>query len=681
MRVGIDIGGTFTDLCAREGGSTLTAKAPSTPDDFTRGVLDVLEEGGVDLAGVDTLVHGSTVGINALLQRSFPEPALVTTEGFRDVLEIGRYHRPRLYDPYGRKPAPLVARRNRLTVPERIGSDGTEVRPLDEAAARRVAGQIDAAGIRQVAVAFVNAYANGAHERRMAELLRETVPGVHVALSSEVMPKVRALPRITMTVLNAALHPVVGAYLSRLSGALRERGFDGTLWIVRSNGGVMSAELAADRPEASILSGPAAGVMGVAQIAAEAGIGRLVALDMGGTSCDVATIEGGEAQITTEAELDWDMPMAAPMVDVRSIGAGGGSIASIDSGGTLRVGPRSAGAVPGPACYGRGGAEPTVTDANLVLGLLSAEARLGGRVALDVAAARSALAAPARALGLSEAECAAGVRRIVNENMSNAVRGVLTARGRDPRDFVLVAYGGAAGLHACEIARLLGIPRVLLPGRAGVLSAFGCTVMDVRHDSEQTFYAPLHELEPARLRAALDSLERSGAAELTRQGIEDHAIATRRVAAMRYVGQSYELEVPLPGDGLNRAALEQLRADFDSRHRDVHGVASEDPVAIVNIRCSLTGTLPAGAAPAPERGASGREAGTRDAGAREVFDEAQGATVEARVLRGLPSTGEALGGPCLIELPESTVWLPPGTEASVMSGETLTVTGPTEVRS
>jgi N-methylhydantoinase A len=669
MRVGIDIGGTFTDLCAQDGSTTLTAKAPSTPDDFTRGVLDVVDAAELDLAEVETLVHGSTVGINALLQRSFPEPALVTTEGFRDVLEIGRYHRPRLYDPYGVKPAPLVARRNRLTVPERMGSDGAEVRPLDEAAARGVAERIVAAGVHQVAVAFVNSYANGAHEQRVAKILREAVPDVHVALSSEVMPKVRALPRVTLTVLNAALHPVVSAYVSRLEGALRERGFGGTLWIVRSNGGAMSAEVAAERPETSILSGPAAGVIGVARVAEGGDAERVVTLDMGGTSCDVATIEGGEPQITTEAELDWDVPMAAPMIDVRSIGAGGGSIASIDSGGTLRVGPRSAGAHPGPACYGRGGEEPTVTDANLLLGLLSTNARFGGNITLDSDAAAEAFAAPARALGLSELECAAGVRRLVNENMSNAVRGVLTARGRDPRDYVLVAYGGAAGLHACEIARLLGIPRVLLPSRAGVLSAFGCCVMDVRHDAEETFYAPLNELEPDRLRMALEALEDAGVDQLNRQGIPDDAIATRRVAELRYVGQSYELEVPLPDDGLDRAALEQLRRDFDKRHRDVHGVASDDPVAVVNIRCSLTGTLPNHDAPA-----SAKTRDTEASGTREVFDEAQDEHVEARVLRGLPRAGKTLAGPCLIELSGSTVWLPPGTEASVDSASTLTVT-------
>jgi N-methylhydantoinase A len=520
-------------------------------------------------------------------------------------------------------------------------------------------------------VAFVNSYANGSHEQRMAELLRESAPGLHVAISSEVMPKVRALPRVTLTVLNAALHPVVSDYVARLGDVLRERGFTGTLWIVRSNGGVMSAEVAAERPETSILSGPAAGVIGVAQVAEEAEADRVVALDMGGTSCDVATIEGGEPQITTEAELDWDMPMAAPMIDVRSIGAGGGSIASVDSGGTVRVGPMSAGADPGPACYGRGGEEPTVTDANLILGLLSADARLGGDIALDADAATAAFAGPAQALGLSEAECAAGVRRIVNESMSNAVRGVLTARGRDPRDFVLVAYGGAAGLHACEIARLLGIPRVLLPGRAGVLSAFGCTVMDVRHDVEQTFYAPLDELEPERLGTAFETLKDAGIDQLGRQGIESDAISTGRIAELRYVGQSYELEVPVPDDGLDRAALDRLRRDFDQRHHDVHGVASDDPVAIVNIRCSLTGALPSHPPPTGENG-SGTEAGSR-----QVFDEALDEQVEALVYRGLPSAGAALPGPCLIELPESTVWLPTGTDASVDSASTLTVTLPT----
>jgi N-methylhydantoinase A len=674
VRVGIDIGGTFTDLYALHGGEHRTAKVPSTPDDLAQAVVDVLEAGGIDLGRVDAIVHGSTVGINALLERSYPPVALVTTEGFRDLLEIGRYHRPRLYDPYQRKPAPLVPRRLRLVVGERTASNGSEVRPLDEAAAEQVARRVGELGVPAVAVAFVNAYADGAHERRMRELLHHFAPGAHVAVSSEVLPKVRALPRLTLTVLNAALQPVVSGYLDRLSDLLEQRGFDGSLWIVRSNGGVMSAQTAARRPEYTLMSGPAAGVAGAARLAGDLGFERVITLDMGGTSCDVSTVEERGPQITTEAELEWDVPVAAPMLDIRSIGSGGGSVAWVDRGRGLQVGPRSAGARPGPACYGRGGTEATVTDANLVLGLLGAGRRLGGRIPLDAERASSAVAQVAQPLGLATDACAAGIRQIVNEKMAHAVHGLLATQARDPRDYVLVAYGGAAGLHACDVAALLGIPRVLFPAHSGVLSARGCTMMDVRHDLETTFYAELSELAPSRLNAALGVLERDGLEELDRQGVGRDRVSIRRFAEMRYVGQSYELEVPLPEGPLDRAGLDELRRAFDAAHRDVHGIASDDPAALVNVRVSLEGALFAGDGDGASAAAPAARDGEPAPPPRAVHASLAGNGEAVPVHdSGDLAAGTTLQGPCIVEHPESTTWLPPGTEAEVAGSGTLSV--------
>lgn len=492
FRIGVDIGGTFTDLYALDEANPTaegvrTAKVLSTPEDLSLGVLNALRSAGIEPREIATIVHGTTVATNALIERKYPVPALIATEGFRDVVEIGRQRRQSLYDPYQVKPRPLVERANRYTVSEKLGADGSVVTPLDETALRQTAEEIKARGIRNIAIAFINAYADGKHERRARDIVREVIPDASFALSSETRPKVRELGRFTTTVIRAAMMPVVGDYMTRLEAKLAEEGSTAPLYIVKSNGGMMSAVNAKDHPEELIESGPAGGVAAGAYLATLLDSPNLIITDVGGTSFEAALMENGRGLVTDEYELEWEMPVIVPMLDIRSIGAGGGSVAWIDSGGSLRVGPQSAGALPGPACYGRGGEQPTVTDANLVLGRISPD--LSGKFTLDASAAERAISTVAEPLGMTIHECAEGILAILSENMSGAIRMVSSDRGRDPRDHAMVAFGGAGGLNAFETARGAAW-KVIIPPYGGVACAFGAITMDVRHDLDATFYHP-----------------------------------------------------------------------------------------------------------------------------------------------------------------------------------------------
>jgi N-methylhydantoinase A len=463
--VGVDVGGTFTDLVAVVDGELVTAKVPSVRGAEAQGVAAALR--AANLSAVDVLAHGTTVATNALLERRGARTALVTTEGFRDVLEIGRQARASLYDLAARHPAPLVPRELRFTVRERMGPDGVLVE-LDERSLAAAVDAVRAAVVEAVAVCLLFSFLHPEHERRVGEALRAALPGVRVSLSVELLPEFREYERCSTTVANAYLAPALSAYLGEI---------EPPPLVMQSSGGVVDAGAAADRPAACVLSGPAAGVAGAAFVAAAGGFDDVLTFDMGGTSTDVATVLGGQAQVTAESIVA-GVPIRFPMVDVHTIGAGGGSIAWIDDGGALRVGPRSAGASPGPACYGRGGEEPTVTDANLVLGHLRDGAVLGGEIVLDRAAAVRAL----ERLGMEAREAAEGVVRVVDANMARALRVVSVERGIDPRRLALVAFGGAGPLHACALAEELGVERVLVPRASGVLSALGLAVADLRRD-------------------------------------------------------------------------------------------------------------------------------------------------------------------------------------------------------
>jgi len=668
-RVGIDVGGTFTDLFAweEESGRSVTAKVLTTKKDRALGVLQAIEKARLPVNQISALIHGSTTATNALIERSFPPAAMVTTEGFRDTIEIGRQRRERLYDPYQSKPKPIIRRRYRLTVPERISAQGEILTPLDEHAARSVADRIAGMGLGSIAVAFINAYVNPTHEQRMGEILRARLPQASIALSSETQPKFRELGRFTTTAIRAVLLPVMSVYFSRLETLLRERGFNGSLSIIKSNGGMMGVELAKLRPEELIESGPAGGVAYATYLSARASFPRAIHTDMGGTSFDTSIVEDGHGLITREYELEWEVPVIVPMLDIRSVGAGGGSIAWVDDGGSLRVGPQSAGSEPGPACYGRGGNEATVTDANLLLGRL--EPTLGGKFALDRTAAEAVVTRVAQQVNLDTLRAAEGIIQITCENMAQAIKMVLIDRGRDPRDFVLVSFGGAGPMHACFIARALSIPRVVVPAYAGVASAFGATAMDVRHDIEAFFYSPVEGIDLARLNQLYDQLEQRGRDLLAREQIGHARVSVSRSAQMRYVGQSYEVETPVPTNRLSATQMPQIVQNFHKEHEREYGVASTQfAPAFVSLGVTVIGhnERPPIVQVNPATGRDPRK------GERRVYFA--GHWLPTPVFDGQKLVqGYTLRGPAIVEYEHACAVLPPDTSAVVDALDNLVI--------
>ncbi|WP_047151836.1 hydantoinase/oxoprolinase family protein [Aneurinibacillus tyrosinisolvens] len=684
LRVGIDVGGTFTDLFAWDEQATgsarvRTAKVLSTPKDPVIGFMNALSVAGIKPAEIDTIIHGTTIGTNALIERKYPEPALVTTAGFRDTLEVGRQRRRHLYDPYQVKPRPLISRSRRFTVSEKLGADGTTVKPLDREEARRVAEHIATLGIKNIAIAFINSYVNGRHEQEMREIILEVIPDARVALSSETRPKVRELGRFVTTAIRAALFPVVSDYFTRLEATLAEAGSSAPLFIVKSNGGMMRSTTAKERPEELIGSGPAGGVAAGGFLSTLLNTQNMIVTDVGGTSFEACLMENGRGLVTDEYELEWEMPIITPMLDIRSIGAGGGSIAWIDQGGSLRVGPQSAGADPGPACYGRGGTRPTVTDANLVLGRLNQT--LSGKFQLDYDAAVTAIRTVAEPLGLSVLDCAEGIIEIVCENMAGAIRMVSTDRGRDPRDQTLVAFGGAGGLHAYNVARAAGINRILIPPFAGVACAFGATTMEVRHDLEATFYAPVEGLDPSELTGAFTKLEEECRQLLGNDGIIAEQMTFERNALMRYIGQSYEVTTPVPNGNLDAAIVAEVAAAFHGEHKREYGVSSESfPVAFVTLRVTGYGQITKPEASDLEAALGmGNPNGTFSVKEqREVYFNGQHYLVEVYDPAHL-SRGQIIQGPAIIEQPDSEIVLPHHTVAQVDQYGNILISNENEV--
>ncbi len=573
-RLGVDVGGTFTDLVALADGTLVTAKVPSTPGDQSEGVMNAIETSEVEAGAVTALAHGMTVATNALLERRGARMALVTTEGFRDVLEIARQNRPSLYDLGADRPPPLVPRELRFTVEERMGPEG-EVEPLDENSLEDAVSAVVEAEVEAVAVCLLFAFAHPEHERRVGEALREALPDAHVSLSSEVLPEFREYERFSTTAADAYLAPTLSAYLKNLRQKAEEGGVPAPL-IMQSSGGVVRVEDAISDAAGCVLSGPAGGVVGAAYVGSLGGHEDLLTFDMGGTSTDVAPIIGGEAQTTTETVVA-GVPIKLPMVDVHTVSAGGGSVAWADAGGALRVGPHSAGAEPGPAAYGMGGEEPAVTDANLFLGFLRDGAELGGEVTLRRELSEEALKALGEALGLDAPETALGIVRVANAEMVRALRVISVERGLDPREFALLAFGGAGGLHACALAEELGMHTVLVPRAGGVLSALGLAISDVRRDYVRPYLANLEDVNEDELEELFADTENAAARDL-----EDPE-NTRR-ADLRYKGQSFELTV-------EAARLEKLRERFHAAHEQRYGYRmDEEPVELVNLR--LIATLP-----------------------------------------------------------------------------------------
>jgi len=652
MLLGVDVGGTFTDAVLFDGEALHTAKLPTTPEDQSRAVIaaveEVLRRAGAGGGEVEAFSHGMTVGTNALLEERGARTALVATRGFADLLEIGRQDRPRLYRPCAPKPAPLVEDELRFEARERVGPAGI-VEPLGDGEPRRLAELLRRGGAEAVAVCLLFSYLDPAHERRLAEHLRRELPGVHVSASHEVLPRMREYERCSTTTIDAYLSPLLGRYLDRLSAAATEAGLPRPL-VMRSSGGVAEAGEAARAGAWSVLSGPAGGAVGAGLIARASGDGNALALDMGGTSCDVCVVEDGAVR-RTDSRTIGGRTIQLPMVDVHTVGAGGGSIGWRDAGGALRVGPRSAGAEPGPACYGRGGAEPTVTDANLLLGRLAAGSELAGGVTLDPEAAERAVGTLAASLDLDPLAAAEGIVRVANQEMVRALRVVTVERGVDPRRFALLPFGGAGPMHAVEVATELGISRILCPRAGGVLSALGLCASDRRRDTVRTAMLSGDELTAARIAREVEELRATLGGE---GGGELEAIYE-----MRYAGQAFELPIP----GSVRPDPTDLAERFAAAHEDLYGHRDPDgEVVLVHIRLALV-------TPGPKPQLAAAPDGGLERSPRRV--RFGGAWVDTPILRGKPAAGTRVEGPAVFELPESAFVLPPGWRAEVDDAGTI----------
>jgi N-methylhydantoinase A len=665
--LGIDIGGTFTDLVGYQGGAIITSKCSTVPADPTEGAVQALRLAGCDLAAMDELIHGSTIAINTVLEKSGARTALITTQGFRDVYAIGRGNRPDAFNLFFHRPRPLVPRELTFEVAERMNAAGEVLLPLDPAAVEALGRELAAHGVEAVAVCFLHSYANPAHEAAAGAVLRRHFPDLFVTLSHEILREFREYERTSTTVLNAFVGPRVSRYLGRIESFAQEARFIGKIAIMRSNGGTMSLAEARREPVAMMESGPVAGMIGAGRLAELIGIERAIGFDMGGTTAKCSLITGGVAPIE-EGYVIGDkftgQPMQLPVVDIVEVGAGGGSLAWRDQGGGLHVGPVSAGADPGPACYGRGGSAPSVTDADLILGRLNGERFLGGHMQLDRALAEQAVGTIGQGLGLSTTATALGIATIADGAMSLAVRAVSVDRGIDPRDTALIAFGGAGPLHAAAIAREIAIPRVVVPKLPGNFSALGMLMAEWRHDFVRTLIGELGQVKSADAVRAFAELGAAGEAALARdqlaRGRFDFA------ADLRYRGQEHTIPIPVAGAGDLTDATEATRIRFNQEHDRRYGHAAPDQsIEIVNLR--LTVTVPR-MEDVIARWLSAPWQPTETAPEQRrpvVFDDPE-QPLEARILwRPALAAGTEIAGPAVIEEPNSTTLIGPGDHATV----------------
>ena len=668
--IAVDVGGTFTDivLCDLATNTQWVHKTPSTPDDpsvgFMRGLSEILEANGVDPEDVAHIFHGTTIATNAVLENQGASVGLVVTEGFRYVLEIARHGTPRLANPNTWvKPQRPVPPRNCLEVYERTAFDGAILAPLDEEAVRAAARHFAGEKIAAVAVAFLHSYANPTHERRAREILQEEFPGVAVSLSSEVLPVYREYERAITTVLNAYVTPRVSRYINNLKRSLDAFGARGSFSIMKSNGGLIGADTAVQQPVSTALSGPAAGVMATTQIAEATGVEHCISFDMGGTSTDVSLLQKRQPGLTLNGKLgEW--PVQLPMLDITTIGCGGGSIAEVSPYGSLTVGPASAGADPGPACYGKGGARATVTDANLVLGRIG-ENIAGGQLSLGRDLAEAAIwGSVAGPLGLEVAQAASGMLRIANNAMVGAIRNISVERGYDPRDFALVAYGGAGPMHAIEVANLLGIRTVVVPPHPGIASAYGLLVADFKNDYARTFLqqAPHYDLDG--MASIYANLEQEGRDWLQGEGAPRDSHALLRSADLRYAHQGSELTVPYRRAVVDEEGLTEVLGEFHSQHRQLYGFSLDQPVEIVTLRVTASGQLGAVRMPAiPTRSANSEDS---IVGRRQVYFDEWGASDLCPIYgRATLNAGAKVAGPAILEGTDATVVINPGWIARV----------------
>ncbi|HYZ23230.1 MAG TPA: hydantoinase/oxoprolinase family protein [Rhodopila sp.] len=676
-RIGIDIGGTFTDvaLIEEESGRIGIAKVPTTPRDFGRAVIDGLRKGlrenAVDPSDVALLSHATTVVTNALLEKKGARCGLVATRGFRDLLELRRSSRPDLYDLFQDPPSVLVPRRHRFEITERIDAQSEVVTPLAEEEVPALVEAIHSAGLQTVAVSFLFSFLNDAHERRLGEMLRQALPDVGVFLSCEVLPEIREFERVSTTAVCAYVGPLLAGYLNRLSEATRALGLP-ALHVMGSSGGVFDIREALRMPAMAVESGPAAGVIAAALAGRQLGRPNLLSFDMGGTTAKASVIVNHEVTVTADYEVGGSAnakrwmhgtghPIRVPVIDLAEVSAGGGSIAWVDPGGALKVGPQSAGADPGPAAYGGGGTRPTVTDADVVLGWLDGEALLGGALPIDLAAAERAIGTEiAGRFGLSVREAAARISQVVNSNMAQALRIVSVERGLDPREFSLIAFGGAGPVHAAALAEELGIPEVIVPPAPGAFSALGLVGTDLRRDYARTLYADLATVDAERVGAGFAAMEAAGAAMLEAARVPADQRALLRFADVRYRRQAYELTLPVQDGPVTRESLDALTASFHERHAQTYGHAnSREPVQLVNLRLTAVGRLPGLrlAQPHDPRAARVRR--------REVwFPGGEFTPTDVHWRDGL-APGTRIDGAAVIEALDSTTVVPPSWTARI----------------
>ena len=684
--IGVDVGGTFTDVVYTDTGSgtTLIHKVPTTPEDPSRGVLtgitELCERHGLDPATIRHVLHGTTIATNAVLEGKGAVTGMITTEGFRDIVHIGRHQRPENYSIRQEIPWQdriLVKRRHRFTVPERrVPPRGEVLIPLDEAAVRDAARRLREAGVAAVVVCFLFSYIDPAHELRAAELIREEFPEAFVTTSSGVSPQFREFERFTTAAMNAFIGPPVVRYVDRLAEDLGAHGVGGDLHIMGSNGGVATAAMVRERPILTVLSGPAAGVLGGIWTGGLAGRRDLITFDVGGTSADIAMVRGG-APGEASARDTWiaGFPLMVTMMDIHTIGAGGGSVAYRDAGGAFKVGPRSAGAVPGPAAYGRGGTEPTVTDANVVLGRLDVGNFLGGAMSLDLDAARRVVEELAEGLGLTLHATAEGILTILNSNMANAIRSRTVQKGIDPREFTLVAFGGAGPLHGAGVATLLGIREVLVPPYPGITSAVGLLTTDLKYDAIKTEFQVQGSLDLARLNDDVAGMEAELREALLAAGVAPGEVGFQRAGDLRYQGQGYELRVALPDGVLDGAALDGVFQRFHQRHEAEYGHAFPDSlVEMVNLRVTGIGPMPkiGPTLPGGERSLEAALLGTAESLFR-VDEQLQALTTHRYARERLPLE-TPLPGPAIILQIDTTTVVPPGWTASLLTDGNLLLT-------
>lgn len=667
--VGIDVGGTFTDLIAVGDGETRLAKVPTTVENQAFGVLAAIEAAGIALADVTAIVHGTTATTNALLERKIAKVGLITTKGFRDVLELGRRTRPKPYGLIGHF-EPLIPRELRLEADERVDADGEVVRPLDEAGVAAAADRLIAAGCEAIVIHFLHSYRNPSHEARAAAIVRERWPQGHVTAGHEILSEYREYERGVTAAVNAAIQPVLHRYIDRLQGELKARGFTRDLLVMQGNGGTVAAGIVAETAVNTVMSGPASGVMAAARVAEAAGFPNVITYDMGGTSSDVGLILEGLPSLSAELELEYAMPIHVPMVDVHTIGAGGGSIAFRNEAGLLQVGPESAGAKPGPIAYGRGGTRPTITDANLVLGRLNPNGLLAVGAPVPVEHVRGRIAAEVGdPLGLDVEAAAAAILRIANDRMAGAIRMVSLAKGHDPRDFALFAFGGAGPLHAVALARELGIPKVLIPARPGITNALGCIVADLRHDFVRTVNRPLPSLDEAEARGILEAQVAEGRALIAREGVPIEGIRVVHRADMQFQGQSHMLSVDLADVALTRNGLGEAFAAAYWRRFEVE-LAELRPV-LVNLHTAVIGIRPPVAL---DRliGEGGSIAGALS-GRRAVWFEGGFMDTPIYAREKLPR-GARFEGPAILEQLDATTVVEPGNTVEIDRFGNLIVT-------